>query len=112
MRTAEIELAGRKYPAAFSLRVLGNLEARTGKPAGDALDALLSADTLNVTDTVWLLSQMLAAGAAATGSMQRTPTEEQMMVRAVRVQMMMVSMNTSKMPYRPCCTGPLVSAAA
>ncbi len=32
--------------------------------------------------------------------------------RAVMVQITVVSANTSKMPNRPCCTGPLVSAAA
>ena len=39
-------------------------------------------------------------------------TPLQMMVRAVRVQMTMVSAKTSKIPYRPCWTGLLVSAAA
>ena len=39
-------------------------------------------------------------------------TPLQMMVMAVSVQMTMVSAKTSKMPYRPCWTGPLVSAAA
>ena len=34
------------------------------------------------------------------------------MVNAVSVQITMVSANTSKMPYRPCWTGPGVSAAA
>ena len=39
-------------------------------------------------------------------------TPLQMMVRAVREQMTMVSTKTSKMPKTPCSTGPLVSAAA
>ena len=34
------------------------------------------------------------------------------MTSAVMVQITMVSAKTSKMPNRPCCTGPSVSAAA
>ena len=79
MKIATIEIGGGSYPAAFSLQVLSNLEDRTGKPAGEALDALLGSEQLSVRDLVWLLSQLLEAGAKASGSKLPYPTEEELL---------------------------------
>lgn len=73
MRTAMIELGGKKYPAAFSLAVMRDLEDRTGRPASEALDEM--ADRGSVTDTVWLLAQLLKAGAVVAGNGQTPPSE-------------------------------------
>ena len=77
MRTASVNIGEGSYPAAFSLRVLAHLDEKTGKPAIEALDALL--DGGRVTDTAWLLAELLAAGAQATGSTERTPTADELL---------------------------------
>ena len=79
MRTATVEIGGVKYPAAFSLAVMRDLEDRTGKPASEALDAL--AESGSVKDTVWLLAQLLKAGAIISGDGQTPPTEDQLFDR-------------------------------
>lgn len=80
MRLATVELFGKKHPAAFTLRVLVNLEDRfEGKSAMDALDDMLSAG--RATDTVWLLAQLLAAGAEVTHSSEPAPTEDELLDR-------------------------------
>ena len=76
MRTATVEIGGSTYPAAFSLAVMRDLESRSGKPAGDALDELTESG--RITDTVWLLAQLLKAGAVATGSGVTPPTEDEL----------------------------------
>ena len=78
MRLAQVEIGGKSYPAAFTLRVLANLEERApGKSAIDALDDMLAAGC--VSDTVWLLAQLLAAGAEVTGSGAAAPTERELL---------------------------------
>ena len=79
MKIATIEIGGGSYPAAFSLQVLSNLEDRTGKPAGEALDEMLNAEKLSVKDLVWLMAQLLEAGAKASGSKLPYPTEDDLM---------------------------------
>lgn len=79
MKIATIEIGGGSYPAAFSLNVLANLEERTGKPAGEALDELLGEENLSVKDLVWLMAQILEAGAKASGSKCAYPTEEELL---------------------------------
>lgn len=79
MKIATIEIGGGSYPAAFSLAVLANLEERTGKPAGEALDELLGAENLSVKDLVWLMAQLLEAGAKASGSKCAYPTEQELL---------------------------------
>lgn len=79
MRIAQIEIGGASYPAAFSLQVLSNLEERVGKPAGEALDQLLSSENLSVRELVWLLAQLLEAGAKASGSKCAYPTETELL---------------------------------
>lgn len=73
MRTATVEICGGKHPAAFSLNVLLNLEKRFAMPAGDALEKLL--DENRVEDVVWLLSELLQAGAAVTPNAPPPPGE-------------------------------------
>lgn len=77
MRTATVTINGVEYPAAFTLRVLANLEDRTGLPATAALDKLTSFDRIR--DTAWLLAQLMKAGQTATGSDVTPPGEEQLL---------------------------------
>ena len=77
MRIAHVDIHGTSYPAAFSLRVLADLEDRTGKPASQALDTVLASSS--VKDTVWLLAALLSAGARAEGAELRTPTEAELL---------------------------------
>ena len=77
MRIARVNIGGTDYPAAFSLRVLADLEDRTGKPASDALDGVLS--FARVKDTVWLLSELIAAGVKVTGEALKAPTSDELL---------------------------------
>ena len=77
MRTASVNIGGGSYPAAFSLRVLAHLEDRTGKPASEALDAILESG--RITDTAWLLAELLAAGAKVDGSGITPPTADELL---------------------------------
>ena len=78
MRLAHVDIGGKSYPAAFTLRVLANLEERVpGKSAIDALDDMLAAGF--VSDTVWLLAQLLAAGAKVADSGTDAPTERELL---------------------------------
>lgn len=81
MKIAHIEIGGVSYPAALPLQVLCNLEERTGKNAGDALDDILGAEKLNVRDLCWLLAQMLAAGAKLEEFDGAVPTETDLLNR-------------------------------
>lgn len=74
MRTATVDICGGKHPAAFSLNVLLNLEKRFDLPASDALEKLL--DENRVEDVVWLLAELLAAGAAVTPGAPPPPSKE------------------------------------
>lgn len=76
MRTATVEIGGVKYPAAFSLGVMRDVEDRTGRASWQGLDAL--SESGKITDTVWLLSELLAAGKEVTGSDLTPPTEEEL----------------------------------
>lgn len=79
MKIAHIEIGGVSYSAALPLQVLCNLEERTGKNAGDALDDILGAEKLNVRDLCWLLAQMLAAGAKLEEFDGPVPTENDLL---------------------------------
>ena len=79
MRIATVKIGGASYPAALPLQVLCNLEERTGKNAGDALDDILGAEKLNVRDLCWLLAQMLAAGAKLDEFYGPVPTENDLL---------------------------------
>ena len=74
MRTVNVDLNGKEYPAAYTVRVLADLEDRCGgKPAREALEELLNSG--HVRDTVWLLAQLLRAGARIAGSAEPPPDE-------------------------------------
>ena len=77
MRTATVNIGEGSYPAAFSLRVLAHLEDKTGKPASEALDAILDGGC--ITDTAWLLAELLAAGAKVEGSVEPPPTADELL---------------------------------
>ena len=77
MRIATVQIGGSSYPAAFSLRVLKNLEDRSGKPGFDALAEMM--ETCKVEDVCWLLAEMLKAGAAVAESDEPTPTADEIM---------------------------------
>ena len=77
MRTATVNIGEGSYPAAFSLRVLAHLEDKTGKPASEALDAILESG--HITDTAWLLAELLAAGAKVEGLTEPTPTADELL---------------------------------
>lgn len=74
MRTATVKIGEGSFPAAFSLRVLAHMEDRTGKPASEALDAIL--DSGRVTDSTWLLAELLAAGAKIEGGVTPPTVDE------------------------------------
>lgn len=60
IKTVPVHIGGKTYPASMTLRVLSKLEERTGKSAGEALDALT--EDMNISDMAWLLVELLAAG--------------------------------------------------
>lgn len=66
MRTGEIEIGGVQYPLCFSLRVAQCCAERYGAMdavAGAIAGAAESGDTMGVlTECLWLLGEMLAAG--------------------------------------------------
>lgn len=73
MRVATVNICGGRHPAAFSLRVLQDLEHRFDMPASEALDKLLTENRAE--DTVWLLSELFKAGAAVTPDAPPPPSE-------------------------------------
>lgn len=78
MRTVPVEINGKEYPAAYTVRVLANLEDRAGgKPAAEALEELLGSG--KVRDAAWLLSQLLVAGEKIAQTGETPPSEAELL---------------------------------
>lgn len=77
MNIVDVVIGGNTYPAAMSLRVLDNLETKTGKPATTALRDMLN--NIRVSDTVWLLRQMIAAGVTRSHAAIEPPSEDELL---------------------------------
>lgn len=69
MRTASIDLFGVTYTLCYSARVVAAMEARCGT-AQEGINKIAKG---NMTETFWLLSQMLEAGEAYDKMMDKEP---------------------------------------
>lgn len=75
MRTVSVNINGKEYPAAFTVRVLAELEDRSGgMPATEALSGLLTSG--HVRDAAWMLAQLLSAGARLADAPAPPPDED------------------------------------
>ena len=75
MRTVNVNINGKEYPAAFTVRVLADLEDRAaGKPATEALSQILTSG--HVRDAAWMLAQLLKAGARTVDDPETPPDED------------------------------------
>lgn len=78
MRVVNVKINGKEYPAAFTVRVLADLEDRSdGKTATEALRDISNSG--HVRDAAWMLAQLLKAGARLTENAETPPDENELL---------------------------------
>lgn len=81
MKTVEVEVLGRTYPAMVSLRVMSAIEEREGKTFNKAIVEMMR--NAKTKDLIWLMRQLMMAGvtyARQEGeAIEDPPTEDEML---------------------------------
>lgn len=81
MKTVEVEVLGRIYPAMVSLRVMSAIEEREGKTFNKAIVEMMR--NAKTKDLIWLMRQLMMAGvtyARQEGeAIEDPPTEDEML---------------------------------